>query len=375
MSKFLSSQVRLKPDYVFFSLAMVLVGVGLLLLSSASSVVGYQHFHDSYYYFKHQLLFGFLPGLALLLFFSHFDYRRLKAFALPALIVSVVLLVLVFVPKIGVGYGGAKRWLSLAGFVFQPSEFIKLTVLMYFAAWFENRMNVMRDWQKGFIPFVIAAGLVIGLVVLQPDLGTASVFAVSLFFTYLIAGASASQVFALLLGGGALGLLVIKLFPHSAQRLTVFFNPALDSQGVSYHINQALLAVGSGGLFGLGLGYSRQKYLYLPEVTGDSIFAVIAEELGFILSLVFLALVAALLWRGIRIAQRAPDAFGRYLVCGIMVWLGWQTCLNIASMLSLLPLTGVPLPFVSYGGTALATAMAAIGIVLNVSRYERHGAV
>jgi cell division protein FtsW len=369
----LISRVRInQPDYVFITLALALVVVGLIILSSASSVISFQKFQDSYYYLKHQALFGLLPGLVLFLFFSKFDYQRLKPLALPALIVSFILLIAVFIPGVSFDHGGSRRWLAFGTFVFQPSELVKLALIIYLAAWLESRGSEgVRSWSHCFIPFVLVVGTILGLIILQPDLGTMSVLAFSAFVVYLVAGARLTQLFALA-GVGLTALwFLVKFFPHSARRLTVFLNPALEPKGVGYHINQALLAIGSGGWLGLGLGYSRQKYQYLPEVTGDSIFAVMAEELGFIFTVFFLALVASFLFRGWQIVKRAPDTFGRYLGAGILAWLGWQTCLNIASMLRLVPLTGLPLPFVSYGGTALVAALAAVGILVNISRQSK----
>ncbi len=358
-----------RPDYVFIGLAAVLVLSGLLLLSSASSAVAFQKFNDSYYYLKHQVVYGLLPGLVFFLILSKLNYQRLKPWAPLALVLSLALLLIVFVPGLSFTHGGARRWIALGSFVFQPSEVVKLTVLVYLAAWLEARgQEGLRVWSSGFWPFVFTIGLILGLIILQPDLGTMSVLAVSVFCTYLVAGAGASQLLTLVLSGGVGMWLVVKFFSHSARRLTVFLNSELDPQGIGYHINQALLGIGSGGWLGVGLGYSRQKYQYLPEVTGDSIFAVVAEELGFIFTLLFLVLLVAFLTRGFRIARLAPDAFGRYLACGIMAWLGWQTCLNVASMVGLLPLTGVPLPFVSYGGTALVTTLAGLGLMSSISR-------
>jgi cell division protein FtsW len=360
------------PDYVFITLALSLVIVGLIMLSSASSVVSFQKYQDSYYYLKHQALFGLLPGLVLFLFFSKFDYQRLKPFALPALIVSLLLLIAVFIPGLSFGHGGSRRWLAFGTFIFQPSEVVKLALITYLAAWLESRGSEgIRSWSHCFIPFILVVGTILGLIILQPDFGTMSVLAFSAFAVYLVAGARLTQLFTLV-GTGLVGFwFLIKFFPHSASRLTVFLDPTLEPSGVGYHINQALLAIGSGGWFGLGLGYSRQKYQYLPEVTGDSIFAIMAEELGFIFTLLFLALVVSFLFRGWQIVKRAPDTFGRYLGAGILAWLGWQTCLNIASMLRLVPLTGVPLPFISSGGTALVTVLAAVGILVNISRQSK----
>jgi cell division protein FtsW len=229
----------------------------------------------------------------------------------------------------------------------------------------------MRDVHGGFLPFVAVLGTIMLLLILQPDIGTMFIIAVSAIIVYFVGGAPLTYVGGLIVLG-ILGLaLLIGLAPYRAARLTTFLNPELDPQGIGYHVNQALLAIGTGGLFGLGYGHSRQKFQYLPEVAGDSIFAVIAEEMGFLAVMVLLALFLALLWRLISIAQAAPDKFGRYVAVGVAAWIVMQAFVNIGSMVALLPITGVPLPFVSYGGTSLAVSLAAIGVVLSVSRYRR----
>ncbi|OHA54727.1 MAG: hypothetical protein A2429_01075 [Candidatus Veblenbacteria bacterium RIFOXYC1_FULL_42_9] len=352
-------------------LTVILLALGLLFLSSASSVVGFQRFGDSYYFIKHQLIYGIVPGVVLFYFFSIWPYQKLKALAIPAIIFCVVVLVAVFLPGIGFSYGGARRWLHFGSFVVQPSEFVKLAFLIYLAAWLESKGELVRDFKAGLIPFALTAVIVIGLVILQPDFGTTTVIVVSSVLAFFVAGARFGHILTLAGVGGALMWLLIKIAPYRAARLTVFLHPELDPQGIGYHVNQALLAVGSGGLFGLGLGYSRQKHLYLPEVTGDSIFAIIAEEMGFVFTTLFILVVAAWFVRVFRIVRYAPDMFGKILGAGIIGWLGWQMSINIASMLGMLPLTGVPLPFVSAGGTALATALAAVGILTNMSRQVK----
>ncbi len=360
-----------KVDYVFLGLTAAIVVLGLVFLTSASSVIAFQKWGDSYHLIKRQLLFGLLPGFVLAFVLARVPYERLRRLALPALVCSFALLVLVFLPGLGASYGGARRWLRLGAFLLQPAELVKLGFLVYLAAWLERLGPEVRSFTRGFVPFVFTLGAVLSLIVLQPDIGTMTVVAVSSVVVFFVAGSRASHLALFALGGGALLWLVLTFAPYRAQRLTVFLHPELDPQGIGYHVNQALLAVGSGGWFGVGLGYSRQKYAYLPEVTSDSVFAIMAEEIGFVFTFGFLVLVAAFLFRGFRIAARAPDPFGRYLATGIVVWLGWQTCINVASMLSLLPLTGVPLPFVSAGGTALATSLAGIGILLSISRVGR----
>lgn len=344
---------------------------GLVFLWSASSVVSFQKWNDTFYTVKHQLLYGFLPGLIGFLVLARLPYERLRKFALPALVVSWILLAAVFVPGLGYDYGGAKRWLHFGAFILQPAELVKLLLVVYLAAWLEKRNEDVKSFVHGVIPFVLIVGSVLGLIILQPDIGTMSVVAVSAFVMLFVAGLRWYHLFGLGAVGVALGYFIVKYEPYRVRRLTVFLHPELDPQGIGYHINQALLAVGSGGWFGVGLGYSRQKYQYLPEVVGDSIFAIIAEEIGFIFSVLFLALIGLVLARGFRIAARAPDMFGKYLAIGIVTWFAWQTCINIGSMVGLLPLTGVPLPFVSAGGTALAVNMAAVGILVSISRVGR----
>lgn len=361
----------IKPDYVFIGLTVIVVLLGLLFLSSASSVIGFQRFGDSYNYLKHQIIFGLLPGIVAFSFFSLWPYQKLKIFALPALIFCVITLVAVFIPGLGFNYGGSHRWLHFGSFVVQPSEFVKLAFLVYLAAWLENKGNDIKEFKIGLLPFVLSLGLILGLIILQPDMGTMTVIAVSSVAAFFVAGANFVHLLGLSGLGASLVWLLIKIAPYRAARFTVFLHPELDPQGIGYHVNQALLAVGSGGLFGLGLGYSRQKHQYLPEVAGDSIFAIIAEELGFIFTTLFLLILASWFVRAFRIVRFVPDRFGKILGTGIIAWLGWQMCINIASMLGILPLTGVPLPFISYGGTSLVTALAATGILVNMSRQVK----
>jgi cell division protein FtsW len=369
MSAYASKQ---HPDYIFLGLAALLVLLGLLFLASASSITSFQKFGgDSYSMLRHQVIYGLMPGLVIFFFLSRLPYQSLRKVALPFLVVSIILLLLVFVPGLGLSLGGARRWLNLAGFTFQPSELIKLSFLIYLAAWLDSRGDRLHSFKEGVLPFIITTGTICGLIIMQPDLGTTSVIAVSAFLTFLVAGANLVHLATLGIGGLGLAWLMVKFEPYRAERLMVFLHPELDPQGIGYHISQALLAVGSGGFWGLGLGYSRQKYQYLPEVVGDSVFAIIAEELGFIFTALFLILIFSFLWRGFRLAQRAPDDFGRYLASGILIWFGFQTCINIASMLSILPLTGVPLPFVSFGGSALMTGLAGLGILVNISKQIR----
>ncbi|MBU1126062.1 putative lipid II flippase FtsW, partial [Patescibacteria group bacterium] len=282
------------------------------------------------------------------------------------------LLILVFIPGVGADYGTfAKSWVSIGSIAFQPAELVKLTFLIYLAAWMEKRQSELHDVHSGFVPFLAILGVICGLMLMQPDLGTLSIITAMALTVYFIAGGPLHYLLGLGVAGVvALGV-AIQASPYRAERFMTFLHPELDPQGIGYQINQALLAIGSGGLFGRGYGHSLQKFQYLPEVAGDSIFAVMSEELGFLLTSIFLIGFVFFIWRGLAIADKAQDDFGKFLVVGIMAWFGFQAFINIGAMVGLLPITGVPLPFLSYGGTSLVVSLAAVGIVLNISRYSK----
>lgn len=369
--------IRYSGDKIFTLLFLGVLIFGLLMLASASWPMSFDDFQgNGYYLFVHQLLFGVLPGVVGFLIAYFVPYQVYKRFALPMLGLSIFLLVIVFIPGLGVEIKGSHSWISLGAFSMQPSELVKFTFLMYVAAWLEGSMGKnVRDTMKGLVPFLMVLGAVMLLLLLQPDTGTMGIIVVMALAVYFVAGAPL-KYFAFFGVAGALLLSLLFTFsPYRAERLMAFLHPELDKQGAGYQINQALLAVGSGGILGRGYGHSLQKFQYLPEVAGDSIFAVIAEELGFVLTSAFVLLYVGMLFRGLVIAEHSPDTFGMYLVVGIMAWLGIQAFVNIGAMVGLLPITGVPLPFVSYGGTALAIAMTAVGVVLNVSRTSKEMSV
>ncbi|MBI4250625.1 putative lipid II flippase FtsW [Candidatus Uhrbacteria bacterium] len=360
------------PDYLLVGCFFLIIFLGLVMLSSASSVVSFQKFGTTYFYITHQLLLGFLPGLIFFYIASRIDYHILERFAPLFLILTIGLLSLVFIPGLGFGAGGAQRWVSLGPIVFQPSEVVKLTFLLYLATWLAKRKgSAMRDISNGLMPFIILVGSVSLFVILQPDMGTMGVIALIAALMYFMSGAPLPHIAMMALGSVALFFILLQVAPYRMERFTVFLNPGLDPLGTGYHINQALLAIGSGGIFGRGFGLSRQKYAYLPEVVGDSIFAVIAEELGFILTFGLITLFVFFAIRGLRIARRAPDTFGFLTAVGIITWIVFQAFINIGAMLAVLPLTGIPLPFISYGGTALIIGMTAVGILVNISRQVK----
>ncbi|MFH1226239.1 MAG: putative lipid II flippase FtsW [bacterium] len=367
------SQNYHKPDYLLIGVIFIIIVFGLVMLSSASSAKAVKEFSDSYYYLKHQLFLGFFPGLVFLYLLARFDYRRWQKLSIFWLVASFALLLLPFIPGLGTNLGtSSKSWIDLGFFTLQPSEIVKLTFILYLANWFANRKwREVGNLYYGFLPFVLVLILVAVLVMAQPDIGTMSIIVAIALAIYFSAGASLLHLFWLFLAGAGGFTLLIKMKPYRVQRLLAFLNPGLDPQGIGYHINQALLAIGSGGWLGRGLGQSRQKFDYLPEMFGDSIFAVIAEELGFIMVIGLIILFIILMYRGLRLADRAPDMFGRLLAIGIVFWFVFQALVNIGAMAGLLPLTGLPLPFISYGGTALMTSLAAAGILINISRQTR----
>jgi cell division protein FtsW len=340
------------------------------MLTSASGPVAYQKFGDAYWYVKHQLFYGLLPGAILFFLLSHIDYRALRRLAKPLFIASLVLLLLVFVPGIGAEWGTSRSWINLGGFSFQPAEVVKFSLLMFLADWLARcTKEEISDPQQGLLPFLLSLGVVAVLVMLQPDLGSLSVIVALAVIVYFLAGASWYHLLGLTVGGIIALWALIASAPYRAARFMTFLHPEFDPQGIGYHINQSFLAIGSGGLFGLGLGHSRQKYMYLPEVVGDSIFAVMAEEFGFIMTLLVLALMAAFILRLISLAKQAPDSYSSLLVAGVAGWLVSQILLNIGSMVGLFPMTGLPLPFVSHGGTALLVLLGTMGVVANVTRH------
>ncbi len=357
---------RLEPDRKLLIIVGLLVVFGLVMLASASSVVAYKTYGDAYYFFKHQL-FGVAIGALAFILLSKFDYRHLKKFALPFLVISVLLLCLVFIPGLGRIVNGSRSWINLFGFSVQPAEFVKLSLLIYLAALFDKKELTPQR----FLTFLlIYAGIAI-LMLLQPDIGTLFVLTITCFAVYYVGGGRLKH---LVLSGlvGVIVLTTLSLLPQAQYRLNRYrclVDSSYDPQGACYQLNQSLIAIGSGGLFGRGLGESRQKFLYLPEVQNDFIFAVIAEETGLIFAGVLIVLFALLFYRGYRVSQNAPDGFGRNLAAGIIVWLVIQAALNIGGIMRILPMTGVPLPLISYGGSAIIAALAALGIVASISKH------
>lgn len=358
------------PDYAFVSIVALLVIFGLVMLASASSDLAKVQFGDSNFYIKHQVLYGLSVGVLGFFLTSLIYYGRWRKLATVLLLLNIVALVLVFTP-FGISAKGASRWLNINGISFQPGELLKITFLIYLASWISRDKVRGKSFTEGLMPFLVLLGLVVILLILQPSTTTAIILSTTAVLMYFTAGAKIRFIVSIFLIAGLGFSLLVYTTPYRMQRILTFLNPQTDELGNAYHINQSLLAIGSGGLTGVGYGQSTTKLNYLPEPIGDSIFAVIGEELGFVGTSTLLLLFLALIMRGLAIAKKTPDIFGRLLVISFISLIGLQTFINVSAISGLLPLTGIPLPFISFGGTALAVFMTMAGIITNVSRYRR----
>jgi len=346
----------------------ILIIFGLAVLSSAGIIDAQKKFGTAYYYFFHQLLYGIAPGVLLAYILSKINYKLWRKLSLLILLGALALMTLVFVSHFGFGAKGATRWLNIAGIVFQPAEILKLSLVVYLAAWFGGRQERTNHWLYGVAPFFIVLGFVALLLALQPDIGTLIVIGFIALGMYFVAGVNLKHLAAVLgLVVIVLGLLVV-MESYRWERILSFWNPQNDPRGASYQVNQAMIGIGSGGIFGVGFGNSTQKFGFLPEPVGDSIFAIIAEELGLVGALITICLFLLLCLTLTQIALGASDPFGRLFVSGINIWIMSQAFINIAAISGLVPLTGIPLPFISYGGTAMVALLAGLGIVFNVAK-------
>lgn len=350
--------------WVIIGVSLLLSIIGIVFVFEASSINALNTTGDSFYFLKLQLRW-IIIGVVLMGFLAFFNYKNLYYLSLPALIGVIILLLIVLVPGIGQKIGGARRWIDLGFITIQPTEFAKLAMILYLSSWFTS-----KDTSR-FLPFLMLIGGLMGLILLQPDMGTAIIiFAISVLMYYL-----AGQRVYYLLGlipislMGFIGLIFIA--PYRLKRLTAFLNPNADPLGVGFHINQILISLSEGGILGRGFGASRQKYLFLPEAHTDSIFAIIGEELGFIGGILLISAYSILLYKLYQIFNATNDRFGKLLVGGVFSFFGLQIITNLGGMTGLLPLTGVPLPFISYGGSHILTSFMLIGVAINIARTSR----
>ena len=360
MSKIRLKKQSKKADRTLFILVFVLCVLGLVAVADASSPIALHAFGDKFYFVKQQAVWG-LIGISFLIIFSRMRYTIWQKMASPLFFVVILTLILVLIPQFSSKVLGARRWLMVGPISFQPSEFIKLALAIYLAK--------VASKEKMIWSYLVPIGIVSFLIMLQPDLGTTIVVLGIGLVQLFVSGVNLFYIVLVTIFSALISLILIITSDYRKARLMTFLQETQDPLGQGYHIRQILYALGAGGIFGVGLGQSRQKFLFLPEASTDSIFAIIAEETGFLGATVVIILFAVFVWRGIAIAKRAPDKFSKILAVGLTTWIGGQAFLNMAAMVALVPLTGIPLPFFSYGGSSLTAVLCACGILLNISRY------
>jgi cell division protein FtsW len=359
------------PDFILIIVTLTLLAVGLVMVYSASAVWADYKFDDSFFFAKRQLLFAAV-GVFAMFFIMNVEYWTWKNWAKVLIIICFVLLVLVLIPGIGVLRNGSRSWIGVGAFSIQPSEFMKLAMIAFLAKYLSENQRYITSFRKGVLPSLLLVFTAFGMIMLQPDLGTGTVMVGTCVVMIFISGARIMH-FAWMGIAGLAGFVALVLSaPYRIKRITSFLDPWEDPLNSGFQIIQSLYAIGPGGLFGLGLGESRQKFFYLPEPQNDFIFAILAEELGFIGGTFVLLLFSLVLWRGIRIALGAPDLFGSFLAVGIVSMIAIQVMINVGVVTGMMPVTGITLPFLSYGGSSLTLMLLAVGVLLNISRYSRN---
>ncbi len=362
-----------KVDRFFLIIVFLLLAVGIAIFISASLGVLAKNEKTFYSVLFSQLILGLGLGLAGMYFCLKINYKFWRNFSFIIFLGSILLTAAVFIPSLGWSHGGASRWIQIGSFTFQPVEFLKFGFVIYFAAWLSWAKNKVQDFRFGILPFGIMLSVIAFILLRQPDTKSFILITVTGLAMLFVSGVPVKYIFGIGLGLVFLFGTLVYFTPYLQKRVETFINPSLDAKGSSYQIQQSLIALGSGGILGRGFGQSVQKFSYLPEPQGDSIFAVLGEEFGFVGAFITIFLYLLFLLRGFRIANRVPDSFGGLLVYGIVILITVQSFMHIASVTGVFPLTGVPLPFMSQGGTSLMIYLMAIGIVLNVSKFSAKG--
>jgi len=363
------------PNLTFLILISVLITWGMFTLATVSFHFSLERYGNGWHYFLHQILLGLLPGIFLIFLILRLKLETLKKLSIYLFGLNLILLALVFLPKIGVEIRGGKRWLNIGPILFQPSEFLKITFLLYLSAWLSNRLDSKRKFKEASqapLVFLIILGILGVILLLQPDLSTLIIIFLASLSVYFASVTPWWHSIPIILGSGGIVALLIKLKPYRLKRVLPLLYPQIDPMGIGYQLNQSLIAIGSGKLFGIGkgfsLGLSQQKFEFLPQPMTDSIFAIIGEELGFLGCSCLILLFLLFAWQGLKIGLKSRDEFSKLLAVGITCWITFQAFLNIGGMIGILPLAGTPLPFFSYGSSHLITEMAGIGILLNISK-------
>lgn len=377
--------MKKRIDYYLLGVVGILLLLGILILSGVSASFSQEKFGNTSYFLTHQILIGIIPGLILGFVAFKLPLSFFKKYSGHLILGAIVAMLAVFIPGVGIVSGGAPRWMNLGFATFQPSELLKLSFVIYFSAWLVNparREKFIKDKSQigkslkdriknelmGLVPFAMVLGVIMLLLLFQSDMSTLVVFMAVAIVMYWVANTPFWHTFLIVLTSIGVGTLFIKFFPYRIKRVAVWLDSTLDPMGMGYQIKQIMIAIGSGGIFGLGLGESVQKFGFIPQTMADSIFAIYAEELGFVGCFLLICLYIFLFWRGFRIFKRSKDSFSKFLAIGISFWLCFQAFFNVGAMIGLLPLTGIPLPFISYGGSHLIVELTAIGLLLNVSK-------
>jgi cell division protein FtsW len=367
--RFLFGQ-SMQYDITLLFPVLFLVGVGIVMVYSASSALALKEFGTSYYFLKKQSIFALL-GIVVLVVSCHIPYRIYRSLAYPLLFLAIMFLSAILISGFGYSAGGAKRWFRIAGFTFQPSEFARFALVIYLAYSMNRKMDRIKAFSVGFLPHVLVLGLLTVLIMLQPDFGSVVIFGAITWIMLFVGGVRISY----LLGSMVLVIPAVYYMMTGAdyriQRIMSFMNPWQYSGDKGYQVVHSLLAFGTGGIWGVGIGKGYQKLFYLPEPHTDFIFSVIGEELGLIGVVIILGLYTLILWRGISIARNSPDVFGSFVAAGLTTAMGLQICVNMGVALGLLPTKGLTLPFLSYGGTSLLMNMASIGVLMNISGVKK----
>lgn len=369
-----------RVNYFFLIFAILLLCAGSLFLATLSAPASMQTFGNTNYYIFHQLI-AIGIGLVLAVVVFSIPLHLIKKMALPFLLCNVALMIIVFLPILGQAHWGARRWIHVFGLSLQPSEFLKIAVILYLSAWLSNKFTehqrrglkafAAKTWHhfiKIYVPFLFFLGAISGFLYFQKDMSTLGVIILSLLAVYFAAGTPLWHTVVSFLGGAGGALVLIKIEPYRMKRFLVFLHPDTDPLGIGFQLRQSLLAIGSGGIFGKGLGMSTQKFGFLPQAMGDSVFPIMGEELGIAGCAIIIGLFLLLFWQGIKIAKNSTDKFGKLTAVGLTVWLASQTFMNIASSVGFWPLAGIPLPFFSYGGSHIMAELVAVGLLLNISK-------
>lgn len=357
------------PDFSIFITVLALLTFGIIMVLSASSVKASYMYNDPYYFFKRQVIWTFI-GLSAMFFIMRSNYQKLRKYDLWFLGISLALLAAVLIPGVGKEILGSRRWIGVGSMSIQPSELVKLAVVLFLASRLSQYSYKIDDFRQGLAPYLGLMGLIALLIMLQPDLGTTIAVCSTIYIMLYVAGANRWHMGMLAVVGLAAVAVLAIIEPYRMRRITGFLDPWSDPVGTGFQLLQSLFALGSGGLFGVGLGQSKQKYFYLPEQHTDFIYAILGEEFGMMGTVAIVLLFFVLVWRGVKVAISCTDAFGTLLAVGVTFMIGVQAMINMGVVTGLLPVTGITLPFLSYGGSSLLFTLAGVGILLSVSRYS-----